>query len=94
MTPDLKLKWRPTWPDKADDFSAWQDERRAGRIYRSISAGSEVAPWRWFCHGELPGGRLGAGSGCEWSARQAAAELESSWFDALARCSDRPGTGS
>ena len=82
MTPDLKLKWRPTWPDKADDFSG------------SISAGSEAAHWRWFCHGELPGGRLGAGSGSEWSPRQAAAELETCWFDALARGPDRSGAGS
>lgn len=82
----LKLKWRRTWPDVEADFVGWHGHDRAGRMYHTPSAGKETAPWRWFCNGELPGGGTCTGGGGAWTPREAAAALESYWFDAIERC--------
>lgn len=61
--------WTPTWEDEPDDYTAFHDGKRIGRVYRSASGQNQ---WRWFFNME---GYLGV-SGHDESRRVAMLELE------------------
>jgi hypothetical protein len=78
--PELKLKWRRTWPDQDNDFVAMDDRctGNVGRIYRHTSIEER---WQWFLQAFIPGVPLPVdSSGLADTAREAAAALEAAWF--------------
>lgn len=41
----MRLKWTRTWWDKSADFTAYEGDRQAGRIYRHHDG-----QWLWFAY--------------------------------------------
>jgi hypothetical protein len=85
--PDLKLKWRHTWPDADNDFVAI-DRRMAhdgivGRIY-IFTDGPSKHQWFWSL---TASGRMvrrpSEDRGYCNSPREAAAKVEAAWFKAV-----------
>ena len=77
-TPQLRLTWRHTWPDKGQDYSA-KDPQDPGvgsncRVYLSSSPGSPM--WRWYASSSR--GHLG--QGWEATAKEAAIAAEAAYW--------------
>jgi hypothetical protein len=80
----LRLEWRRTWPDAAQDFCASANGDTVGRIYRTISSSANTPAWIWACHGFHRGRGL-TGSGRAWSKDEAARAVEAAVFAAIDR---------
>lgn len=90
----LRLKWRPTWPDKEADFAAEAPSYNGpvGRIYRH-DTGLHAGNWLWAfqAFGDDIGHNVGNTSGFEPSAGAAARCVESAWLLAVkGTCHDVP----
>lgn len=48
--PRLKYRWARTWPDKSQDFTAWDGEKCIGRVYRHTSGPSPF--WAWHMNAD------------------------------------------
>lgn len=82
-TPELRLVWRHTWPDKGEDYCA-TDPADGGRntncrVYPSSAPGRLV--WRWMASDRF--GNLG--QGWEESAKDAALAAEAAYWSGEAR---------
>jgi hypothetical protein len=83
---ELRLKWRHTWDDREDDFSAIAPSYSGcvGRIYLN-SGGPTDGLWFWSltASGSDISRNVGKLSGYESSARLAARAVEDAWFSAI-----------
>lgn len=83
----FRLKWRPTWPDREQDFVAEAAgySGPVGRIYESLKPGGLDTYWFWAmnAHGHEISRNAGDTSGYEATPRQAAKRVEDSWFAAI-----------
>lgn len=89
MEPEIKLRlrWRQTWPDREQDFVAEAAgyQGSIGRIYEQLKAGTLDKHWFWSFQaysGEVSR-NIGATTGHESTAREAAREVERCWFAAI-----------
>ena len=82
----LRLKWRQTWADKENDFTAEAPtyQGTVGRIYLH-EAGPQQGQWFWsmVAHGSEVSRNVGILSGFQPSPRRAAKEVEDSWAAAI-----------
>jgi hypothetical protein len=73
----LRLRWRKTWPDAADDFVAvLADDEGSCRVYLHTGVQVEVGRWHWVAN--LPHRHLA--SGYASTAREAALAAEAAFF--------------
>lgn len=83
----LRLRWRPTWPDKESDYAAEAlgYDGSVGRIYLHDTGGNMQGHWFWAmnAHGADISRNIGDLSGYEPSPRQAARRVEQAWFAAI-----------
>jgi hypothetical protein len=68
--PKPRYQWRPTFPDKQDDFAGWDGDIRFGRITKH-----PFGYWEWH----LNGIKLGSAEGIKDTGREAAAALEAEY---------------
>lgn len=79
----LRLTWRRTWEDKAEDFVCHAPgvEDSVGRIYSDTKPGSVEKRWRWFLNGFLPERNVWlSGRGFALTKMEAAEALEAAYF--------------
>lgn len=69
-----RLKWRKTWPDREDDFTATIDGHTL-RIYRDATSPAYVGQFFWVANRERH-----LGSGHAATAREAALAAEACYF--------------
>ncbi|MER9628918.1 hypothetical protein [Mesorhizobium sp. M0296] len=75
---ELKLRWKRTWDDRPDDFSAFAEEQGVGRIYK-MAGGPQGHRWYWTMNAMI--GHTGfSHAGFEDTPREAAREVEEIWF--------------
>jgi hypothetical protein len=55
----FRFAWSRTWPDRPQDFTAADGERRIGRVYRLTGVDER---WKWSMTAAI-GNRLGSTSG-------------------------------
>lgn len=85
--PQLRLRWRKTWPDVEGDFVAL-DRRMCGetvgRVYQHSSGGMLKGQWFWSltAYGRDIV-RPAECQGYEPTTREAAAKVEAAWFKAI-----------
>lgn len=83
----LRLRWKPTWPDKEADYAAEAPgyDGSVGRIYLHTTGGYQSGSWFWAmnAHGHDISRNVGELSGYEPSPRQAARRVEEAWFAAI-----------
>src|SRR4051794_24497593 len=99
VEPQLKYKWRVTWPDPADadshktDFCGWDGDIRVGRI-RQEPHGLQKDLWHWTGGGPDRGvrQRLLPHEGFEPTARVAAHKVED-YYDRLMANNGMRGSG-
>lgn len=85
---ELRLKWRHTWPgeDRQDFVSDAPTYPSVGRIYLIVAQAESInGKWFWSltAFGEDISRNIGATSGYQPSAREAAAKVEAAWFEAI-----------
>lgn len=84
---ELRLKWRQTWPDRENDFVAGTEAYQGpiGRIALEDGGGDKRGWWSWAFQARGPEIRLSSGtrSGYQPTAREAAREVERTWFEAI-----------
>lgn len=76
------IVWRPTWDDHdKEDYTAWDGDRRIGRIYTSSLSGETF--WQWF-----PGWAGQHGLNKVASRREAMVAIEDAYLDLLSKHPD------
>ena len=82
---DLNLKWRKTWDDVENDFSAFDPRYTLGEVGRIYQHGAGPTKGQWFWSLTASGAKLKRPAhdrGYANSAREAGALVEAAWFAA------------